>query len=203
MRANAPERAFDVALGISVLSWGVLRLATAPAAARFGVVALALAVVNACVGVLFLVRAPAVEHGSARAIAESLPSMALGGIALRLAPPPEAWRAAAQVAFGAGAALAVLSLSSLGRSFAILPALRSVVRRGAYRVVRHPAYAGELVMVAACGAARADGVALAVVLAAVVACVARIRAEERLLATDAGYGAYAREVRWRLVPGAW
>jgi len=203
VRAGALERAFDVALGVSVVSWGALRLATAPAAARFGVVTLTLVAVNACVGVLFLARAPAVEHGPSRAIVESVPSMVAGGVALSIAPPPESWRVGAQIAFASGGALAVLSLVSLGRSFAILPALRKIVRRGAYRVVRHPVYVGELAMVAACGAARADALALVVVLAAVAASVARIHAEERLLVKDAEYTEYARDVRWRLVPRIW
>ncbi|MCP3960250.1 MAG: hypothetical protein GY719_20600 [bacterium] len=91
----------------------------------------------------------------------------------------------------------------LGRSFAILPALRGVVVRGSYRLVRHPAYAGELLMIAGCVVARPVAGSVAALLLAVPLVALRIRAEEELLMSRERYRSYAEQVRWRLVPGVW
>ncbi len=53
--------------------------------------------------------------------------------------------AVGQVIQVAGAAMAILSLASLNRSFGLLPAVREVQCGGAYRVVRHPLYAAYTV----------------------------------------------------------
>lgn len=167
-------------------------------------------VVGAIVGVhlvlaaLFVRRRAALAEASTAGVLVSLPSLALGGAILAVAPPPGDWPLAAAVVFAAGVAVGVVSLVTLGRSFAVLPARRALVTRGPYRVVRHPAYAGELVAVcAAAAAAGADPVAWVVVVALVPALAARIRVEEQLLAGDPAWAAWAQRVRWRLVPGIW
>jgi protein-S-isoprenylcysteine O-methyltransferase Ste14 len=129
--------------------------------------------------------------------------MIVGALALRAAPAPHEWPLFARALFAVGGISTVVSLASLGRSFAVLPSLRSVVDRGPYRFVRHPAYAAELTMVAACVIARADAIGAALFLGALVTGIARILVEERLLGRDEAYGAYAQRVRFRLVPGVW
>ena len=103
----------------------------------------------------------------------------------------------------AGLVAALASLASLGRSFGVAPANRGVVGRWAYRFVRHPLYAAELVNIL--GYVIAQPSALNVLVAALIAGgqMLRIRAEETLLMTDPAYQAYAAAVRWRLVPGFW
>ena len=44
-----------------------------------------------------------------------------------------------------GMILSIYSLSSLGRSFSIIPQARKLVQSGPYRLVRHPLYLGELI----------------------------------------------------------
>jgi protein-S-isoprenylcysteine O-methyltransferase Ste14 len=79
-----------------------------------------------------------------------------------------------------------------------------VVREGPYGIVRHPMYAGLVpVMV---GIAAWLGSAAGMIAAAVPTAIlcARIVLEERVLrARLAGYEDYARQVRWRLLPGVW
>ncbi len=41
--------------------------------------------------------------------------------------------------------LSIFALSSLGRSFSIIPQARKLIKTGPYRVVRHPLYVGELI----------------------------------------------------------
>ncbi|HJL17650.1 MAG TPA: isoprenylcysteine carboxylmethyltransferase family protein [Sandaracinaceae bacterium LLY-WYZ-13_1] len=190
------ERAYDVALGLSAISWAGLGLWGAEA--RPWSVRLALAALNLLVGGLLLIRHAPLASGGPRAVLAALPSLILGGAAVRLADGP--WPLAAQALFGLGAAGACASLATLGRSFAFLPSRRGLVVRGPYRLVRHPAYLSELLMALACatvrpwpGALLAGGAALTLAL--------RIRAEERLLARDEGWAAYRARVRWRLLPG--
>lgn len=189
-------RPFDVALGISALSWaalGFFRVEHRPLSVR-----LALAALNLLVGLLFLARREPRASGGWRAILAALPSMLLGASAVRLADA--AWPLAAQIVFGLGAACACVSLATLGRSFSFLPSRRELVVRGPYRLVRHPAYLSELIMLVGCAIAVPDlGAPLAIGAALTLAW--RITAEERVLADDDGWSTYRERVRWRLVPG--
>ena len=105
--------------------------------------------------------------------------------------------------FIVGTAVALLSLWFLGRSFAIFPARREVVSRGVYRIVRHPMYVGELMLIAAMFVAGPSWLRLLPLVAAVPLVMIRIRAEEQLFADETAYQQYRSDVRWRLVPGSW
>jgi len=99
-----------------------------------------------------------------------------------------------------GVAFSLWGLASLGRSFGIAPSDRGLVTCGAYRLVRHPMYLGELLSYAA--AAAGSPVLFNLMLLALIAAsfALRIRWEEE---TIGGYAAYRRQVRWRLLPGVW
>jgi protein-S-isoprenylcysteine O-methyltransferase Ste14 len=47
----------------------------------------------------------------------------------------------------AGMVFSIISLATLGRSFGILPEARELVTHGPYRLIRHPLYLGEVLMV--------------------------------------------------------
>ncbi|UJR83594.1 methyltransferase family protein [Sandaracinus amylolyticus] len=193
------ELALDAVLGVSVWIWaaGLFLHEDGPPL----VVRASVALLNGGVGALFLWRGPARTHGATGALLSAVPSIALGGIALRVAPSE--WPVASIVLFVASTLGALASLLTLGRSFSILPARREVVGRGPYRVVRHPAYACELVMVIAAGASRAWWIGLGLGVLVLLTLVPRIRAEEALLAHDEAWSAYAARTRHRLVPGVW
>ncbi len=79
-----------------------------------------------------------------------------------------------------------------------------VVSTGPYRHVRHPMYAGALLLMAATPLALGSLVAFPLVLPLVAVIVLRLLDEEAALAKELpGYDAYRREVRFRLVPGVW
>lgn len=185
-----------MALGASAISWAVLGLLRAEE--RPWSVRIALAALNLLVGALFLARRPARAIGGPGAIAAALPSMVLGAAAVRLADGA-AWPLAAQGLFAAGAALACASLFTLGRSFAFLAARRELVVRGPYRLVRHPAYLGELAMLLGCAMASPWPCA-PLAIAAALTLAWRVRAEEDVLSGDAAWAGYGARVRWRLVP---
>ena len=189
-------------LGLSAISWGVRVLLAADPGVRWTVVPLTLCALNSLAGLLFCIRSPLRVAAGPWFLAVALPSFLLGGLAMRLSPE-HPWPYYVQALFGLGGALTIWALGSLGRSFAILPGVREVVVRGPYRLVRHPAYAGEcLMLLAACLASWSPEAAF-VSLSALALLVVRILAEEATLLSDADYREYARLHRWRLVPGVW
>lgn len=191
------DRVVDVLAAASVASWGVslwLHADGPPTSVRIAISSL-----DAIVALLFLTRAGALAHGSAWSIVASVPSIVAATTAVRIAP--ERWPLAAEVGFGLATLLAIVSLLALGRSFAILPARRALVARGPYRLIRHPAYASELAMAIAAGAASSWWIALVVGAVVLLSLLPRIRAEEAVLRGDDAWRAYAERVPARLIPG--
>ena len=107
-----------------------------------------------------------------------------------------------------GMALRVWSVATLGRYFTYVVKVsddQTVVQTGPYRLLRHPSYAGALLM--AIGIGLSLRYALAPVFAggfSLVAYALRIRVEERALAEGIGepYRAYMARTK-RLVPFVW
>ena len=79
-----------------------------------------------------------------------------------------------------------------------------VVSTGPYAIVRHPMYAGALVMLAGVPLALGSWWAVLAVPAMTLVIVWRLRDEERQLAADlAGYAEYRTHVKYRLIPFVW
>ena len=90
---------------------------------------------------------------------------------------------------------------TIGRSFGVLPALRGVVTRGPYRVVRHPIYFGYLINHAGFLLVNFSWRNAAVLGLLYLAQVVRILREEAVLAASSDeYRSYQQRVRWRLLP---
>ena len=99
-----------------------------------------------------------------------------------------------------GAALAVVTTLSLGKSFGIVAANRGVQTRGAYGIVRHPIYASYLVGFAGYLLAALSIWNVTVMAVALTFQIRRIHAEESVLMKDPAYQEYAKSVRYRLIP---
>jgi protein-S-isoprenylcysteine O-methyltransferase Ste14 len=102
-----------------------------------------------------------------------------------------------------GVVIVLGSFLALGRSFGFAAADRGLVARGPYRIVRHPIYASYVVLQAGYLMQSLSLRNLAVMLLATACNIGRIRAEERVLATNPGHAAYVGRVRWRILPGVW
>jgi len=89
----------------------------------------------------------------------------------------------------------------LFRSFGIAPANRGIKRDGLYRLVRHPIYAGYMVVHIGLLMAMPSLINAAVYGIAWWAQILRLLAEERLLSEDPDYRDYMTQTRWRLLPG--
>ena len=101
----------------------------------------------------------------------------------------------------AGAALAIVTSISLGRSFGIVAANRGVKTDGAYGIVRHPIYASYLVGFLAYLLAALSLWNIVVLAVTLGFQVRRMNAEESVLRKDPEYVEYASRVRYRLIPG--
>ena len=89
----------------------------------------------------------------------------------------------------------------LRRSFGIAPANRGIKSDGPYRFVRHPMYAGYLIVHIGIMVLMPSLLNLAIYTIGWWAQILRLLAEERLLGEDPAYRAFMAKVRWRLIPG--
>ena len=81
---------------------------------------------------------------------------------------------------------------------------QSVISTGPYAVVRHPMYAGALIMLFFTPIAIGSLWGLLPFLGMFAVIALRIRGEERFLVKSlSGYGEYRRKVRHRLIPFLW
>jgi protein-S-isoprenylcysteine O-methyltransferase Ste14 len=99
-----------------------------------------------------------------------------------------------------GLALSLWALVVLGRSFAISPDDRGLVENGPYRYLRHPMYTGEMMSFLGLCLAHLSVRNLWIMAAIVALIVARIYAEESVVA---GYEEYKKKTQWRMIPYVW
>jgi protein-S-isoprenylcysteine O-methyltransferase Ste14 len=107
-----------------------------------------------------------------------------------------------------GMGLRFWAFRTLGRYFTfsvMTSAEQSVVSNGPYRLLRHPSYAGSMLILTGIGLVQRNWLSLAIiVLVPLIGTINRIRVEEDALLTELGdrYRAYASG-RKRLVPFVW
>jgi protein-S-isoprenylcysteine O-methyltransferase Ste14 len=122
---------------------------------------------------------------------------------LRWVPGEPAWPSGGLLLVTLAACLSLASLLSLGKRFGVFPALRGLVTRGPYRLVRHPMYLAYVIADIGYNLEEWNFGTVLLVLAGWASLLYRMRAEERILSQDAGWSAYAASVRYRLLPGIW
>ena len=196
------ELIINIALGLSIIGWGILGIRQA-FFETYSTVRLFSASLNVFLGCFILFRKPVLKAGSFRSMLISLPSFVLGGLLFKMAHPFENWPLWLECTFVAGVIATTLSFSFLGRNFAIFPSLRAITTAGPYRLVRHPGYASESIMITTCCLANPTAFAILVLLAFFIWLYFRIEQEEQLLSQSEAYTAYQASVRWKLIPLIW
>jgi protein-S-isoprenylcysteine O-methyltransferase Ste14 len=170
--------------------------------ARTGhVTGLLLLVSELLVVLLTVVRRPAVVVDRAMSTRLVAAVSMIGIYFIRPVGTPLAPDLATATVSGAGLLAIIAAKLTLGRSFGLMPANRGIVRRGIYRVVRHPIYAGYLVTHVAFLIAHPTMWNCALIFTSDAALLVRAVFEERTLARDAEYADYMQQVRWRVLPG--
>ena len=103
----------------------------------------------------------------------------------------------------AGVVIVMTSLFSLGCSFAVTPMLSKIKTRYIYKLVRHPMYLGESIMLLSCTIAGETMVSVLWFFLYMVMTLLRIQEEEKLLSQTEQYKRYCSNTRWRLIPYVW
>ena len=157
-------------------------------------------------GIALTRRPPQVQDrslGSAAAVIVSYGYPYAQVIYLNWIPGNPAWPEVGFVLVTLSAALSLASLLTLGRLFGVRPALRGLMTKGPYGIVRHPMYLSYLIADIGFNLQEWSIVTVLLVIVGWVSLVYRIHAEERVLAKDGGWSAYTGVVRYRLIPGVW
>jgi len=122
---------------------------------------------------------------------------------LRLVSGDAAWPAGGLLLVTLAACLSLASLLSLGRRFGVFPALRGLMTKGPYRLVRHPMYLAYVIADIGYNLQEWNSGTVLLVMTGWASLIYRIQAEERILSQNAGWPTYAASVRYRLLPGIW
>ena len=105
--------------------------------------------------------------------------------------------------FAIGFIIVMLSLFSLGRSFAVTPMLAKIKTHYIYRFVRHPMYLGESIMLLSCVIASKTIISILLFFLYMTITTLRIQEEEKLLLQTDEYKKYCSNTTWKLFPYIW
>ena len=124
-------------------------------------------------------------------------------IYLHSVPGEPVWPEAGLVLVIVSACLSFASLIALGRLFGVRPALRGVMTKGPYALVRHPMYLAYVLGDIGYNFQEWNTGTALMVMAGWASLLYRIHAEERVLSRDSRWQVYAASVRYRFLPGLW
>jgi protein-S-isoprenylcysteine O-methyltransferase Ste14 len=203
MQGKVAERAYDLAerAFVALLSGSII-LRFLPSLADHPFNAVLLASECAVVAItLFRRRAETVDL-SAYAITIALAGTTAGLMVRPDASGPVPGWVGGLIMIGGGL-LSIAAKVALNRSFGLAAANRGVKRKGPYRLMRHPMYAGYILTQAGFLMCNPSAWNIGVYLIAWTVQLLRIAAEEKVLVEDEAYRAYASTVRFRLAPGVY
>jgi protein-S-isoprenylcysteine O-methyltransferase Ste14 len=108
------------------------------------------------------------------------------------------------IAIGLVLAMAVVTQNSYAGATVRVETDQKLASRGLYRLVRHPMYAGNLILMLGIPLALGSYWGLLLIIPGVLVLVFRILDEEKMLTQElGGYREYTQRVRYRLLPHVW
>jgi protein-S-isoprenylcysteine O-methyltransferase Ste14 len=119
-------------------------------------------------------------------------------------PAPVSWLGDALVAVGLGISMLVVIQNGYAAANVTIEASQQLASTGLYGLVRHPMYAGNVIIMLGVPLALGSYWGLVFVVPGVLVLAMRIRDEEDLLDQElSGYREYTQRVRYRLLPLVW
>lgn len=192
----------NVYLFLSIAAWVVWRLHKTWVAGNLGYVEIAFAVQNVVFLTVILIRRP---HQSidTNLFNQIIALVAFfSGLAF-MGQPPTGGQIALTISEGITCCALVFSalcLATLGRSFGILIALRKVQTGGVYRLVRHPMYAGDILLRVGYIVSHFNWLTSILFVLSSACYIYRAFLEERFLRRTPEYQEYMRIVKYRFIP---
>ncbi|MDH6197565.1 protein-S-isoprenylcysteine O-methyltransferase Ste14 [Mycobacterium frederiksbergense] len=108
------------------------------------------------------------------------------------------------LAAGLGISMLVVAQNGYAAANVIVESGQTVVTTGLYRLVRHPMYAGNVIMMLGIPLALGSYWGLVLMLPGLAILAMRILDEEKMLCAELdGYAEYMQRVHYRLAPGVW
>lgn len=197
------DKLLNICFGFSLIYWGLAGFYFTFEDSGASFLRIFITLLNITVGILILFRKPANKTISINSILISLPSLICGGLLFKLSTELSFWSVLTEILFIFGGTLTFISFLFLGRSFSIFPGIRQIVDRGVYQIVRHPAYLGESIMIAACLIEAKSSISIIPFIIFIPSLIIRINEEERLLMTTIKYQNYKKNVIWKIIPYVW
>ena len=197
------ERIYNFLLGSSFIFWTVAgSIKEYHSIGCTTSIRLSIIVINLVVAYNIITRKQVIKNGGFFYILACLPSFIIGSLAYRFAEPANLWSSYTHYLFISGAIITITAFLFLGKNFAIFPAMRGISAKGPYRLVRHPAYFGEMLLIFAF-TLNGSGWSSVLLFLGGLAIAIRINIEEKLLKENEEYKSYKKNVRWKLIFGVW
>ncbi|MCP4522531.1 MAG: DUF1295 domain-containing protein [Cytophagales bacterium] len=201
MNKKKSAKIINLLLGINFILWGIIGFWSAD---TFSVIRVCITLLNILIGVLIIIRKTPISVKGFYENSVSIPAILLGGVLFKLAPDFDKWALFETYLFIGATLFTIYSFLYLGKSFSIRPALQSDIKtKGAYRIVRHPAYLGEYLMVLSCVIATSQWYTSFGALLLFVLQMIRIDGEEKVLSQSTDYQRYQENVQWKMIPFVW
>lgn len=190
---------FSALFGLNIMIWGIIGFFSF----EFSIPRFCITCLNCLIGYLIIIRKNEISVNGFYENITSLPAIILGGILFKTTPLLHTWSIEVQLVFVIGTLIAIYSFLYLGKSFSLRPALQEIISKGPYKIVRHPAYFGEYLMMVACCMASDNIYAFIGLVFLFIFQVIRINSEEKILSQSKTYQLYQQKTKWKLIPLVW
>lgn len=197
------EKLFNLIFGLNIIGWSIAGIFFSTDF-ELTPVRICISAINLLAGVLIITRNKAIVPTVLLSNPHWLIVLFCNGYLFHLAQPLSSWPFYATLLFVVSTIFVILSFVYLGQNFSIRPSVRGLSSKGPYRLVRHPAYLGEILMTLSCVMVSMQSISFLVFIILIGFQIVRIKDEEQLLNSNLkDYQSYRQVTKWRLIPFVW